>query len=474
VRGTTGRMSAGVARRWAGITAAALLLGALVAASPVPAAFPGANGRIAFQSTGGLGTINVVGGDRRPLIGGNGLFAAPTWSADGRRLAFSSNSAGGAFELYVTGAEGGAITRLTTNMTEDDAPAWSPDGGRIAFESDRDGNSEVYVMNADGSGVIRLTSNVVEDRAPAWSPDGTRIAFARGVAGNADIWTMTPDGGSATPLTTDPGDETNPDWSPDGSRIVFQRGGAIVVMAANGAAQVPLPLPSGAARPAWAPDGSRILFDLNSEIYSANPDGSGVTQLTTAGTSGLIAQAPTWQPIALAGGGTAPPGLVDRDGDGVAASLDCNDADRAVHPGAKDKRDDGIDQDCSGRDARSPVLRRTVKALLNTNRGGGYSVFVSMAVKPVRQRDTLRITCTGRGCPLKRRTIHMKKNRRSLSLLNHLRGAKLRNGAVVQLRVTHKATLGRVTTWKIRAPKAARITRECLAPGKTKPTRCPR
>lgn len=469
MRGTLGRMVVGVARRWAGVTAAAVL-GALVVASPAPAAFPGTNGRIAFQTTGGLGTINAVGGDRRPLIGGAGLFAVPTWSADGRRIAFSSNTAGGAFELYVTGAEGGTITRLTTNAAEDDAPAWSPDGRRIAFESDRDGNSEIHVMNADGSGVIRLTADIREDRAPAWSPDGTRIAFAR----SGDIWSMSPDGGSPTPLTADPGDETNPDWSPDGSRIAFQRSGAIVVMAANGTAQVPLPLPSGAARPAWAPDGSRILFDLNSETYSANPDGSGVTQLTTAGTSGLIAQAPTWQPLVQAPGGTAPPGVVDRDGDGVAAPLDCNDANRAVHPGATDKRDDGIDQDCSGRDARSRLLRRTVTASLTTNRRGAYAAFASIAVKPVRRGDTVRLTCKGRGCPLERRTIRVKANRRSLSLLNHLRGAKLRNGAIVQLRVTHKATLGRVTTWKIRVPKAARITRECLAPGKTKPTRCPR
>jgi dipeptidyl aminopeptidase/acylaminoacyl peptidase len=369
----------------------------------------------------------------------------------------------------VTGAEGGTITRLTTNPAEDDAPAWSPDGSRISFESDREGNSEIYVMNADGSGVIRLTADIREDRAPAWSPDGTRIAFAR----SGDIWTMSPDGGSPTPLTADPGAETNPDWSPDGSRIAFQRGGAIVVMAANGAAQVPLPLPSGAARPAWAPDGSRILFDLNSEIHSANPDGSGVTQLTTAGTSGLIAQAPTWQPLVLAPGGTAP-GVVDRDGDGVAASLDCNDADRAVHPGATDKRDDGIDQDCNGRDARSPLLRRTLTASLTTNRRGAYAEFASITVKPVRRGDTLQLRCKGQGSPFKSRTIRVKANRRSLSLLKHLQRAKLRNGAVVQLRVTHKATLGRVTTWRIRAPKAARITRECLAPGKTKPTRCPR
>jgi dipeptidyl aminopeptidase/acylaminoacyl peptidase len=195
-------MSAGVRGHWAGVAAIALVLVALAAAArPAQSAFPGANGRIAFQTSNGLGTINAVGGDRLPLIGAGGAtFAAPTWSADGQRLAFSSNSDSAAFEVYVIGAQGGAVTRLTNNAAEDDAPSWSPDGGRITFESDREGGpSQIYAMNANEGGVIRLTSDPREDRAPAWSPDGTRIAFARGPdGGSADIWTMTSDG--ARPL----------------------------------------------------------------------------------------------------------------------------------------------------------------------------------------------------------------------------------------------------------------------------------
>ncbi len=75
---------------------------------------------------------------------------------------------------------------------------------------------------------------------------------------------------------------------------------------------------------------------------------------------------------------------------------------------------------------------------------------------------------------MKRKTLRVKKKRaRSLSLLSHLDDAKLRSGAVIQLRVTRPATIGRVTKWTIRAPKTAKITRSCLRPGKQKSSRCP-
>jgi Tol biopolymer transport system component len=49
-------------------------------------------------------------------------------------------------------ADGSGQINLTNNPAADDVPSWSPDGRRIAFASDRDGNREIYVMNADGSG----------------------------------------------------------------------------------------------------------------------------------------------------------------------------------------------------------------------------------------------------------------------------------------------------------------------------------
>lgn len=459
-------------------TLPAAILAAFVVAAPAQAAFPGTNGRIAFQSQNSLGTINAVGGDRRPLIMAPGLqLAAPAWSANGQRIAYLSNRDGGAMEIYVTGPEGVPETRLTNNPAEESAPSWSPDGTRIAFESDRDdANGEIYTMGADGSNVQRLTSILSTDGAPAWAPDGTRIAFSssRAGAGNTDIWVMGADGGAPTRLTTDGADETNPDWSPDGTRIVFQRGTGLVTMGTNGSGQTPLV--ADGARPAWSPDGSKIAFDRASELHAINPDGSGATPLTTAGTPALVASNPSWQPIPIAppgGGGPGPGGPVDADHDGVSPPLDCDDTDPAVRPGARDIRGDKIDQDCAGGDALK-VTNSRISGVTATYPISRYTAFTSLTAKPVRKGDRLRLSCRGGGCTFKTKSISVKKRARKLSLLKHVRGMKLRSGAVVQLRVTRPGTIGRVRTWKVRAPKIPKITDRCVQPGAKKLIRCPR
>ena len=75
-------------------------------------------------------------------------------------------------------ADGSDARRLTNNAAFDAGPTFSPDGKRIAFVSHRDGNYEIYLMNADGTDQHRLTHNPAQDRQPAFSPDGKRIAFA--------------------------------------------------------------------------------------------------------------------------------------------------------------------------------------------------------------------------------------------------------------------------------------------------------
>ena len=67
-------------------------------------------------------------------------------------------------------AEGSGVTRLTTAAGFDGYPSWSRDGKRIAFTSTRDGNAEVYVMNAGGSGQQRVTQSPGFDGHPSWSP----------------------------------------------------------------------------------------------------------------------------------------------------------------------------------------------------------------------------------------------------------------------------------------------------------------
>ena len=65
-------------------------------------------------------------------------------------------------------ADGGNEQRLTNNPHYDWSPSWSPDGKRIAFTSNRDGNVEIYVMDADGGNPQNLSNNRHGDGDPAW------------------------------------------------------------------------------------------------------------------------------------------------------------------------------------------------------------------------------------------------------------------------------------------------------------------
>jgi hypothetical protein len=119
------------------------------------------------------------------------------------------------------------------------------------------------------------------------------------------------------------------------------------------------------------------------------------------------------------------------------------------------------------------VLDRTVTAYTVTYPGDGYTKFTSLLVRPAREGDVIRFTCRGRGCPFKAKTVRVKKDARQLSLLRHIRNAKLRKGVVVQLRVTRPGAVGRVYTLVARGTKRPRTTRLCLNPGATKPSACP-
>lgn len=154
------------------------------------------------------------------------------WSPDSTRLAIVDETGrySARSRLLVVGVDTGEPhMQVVAGPERVDSPSWSPDGRALAFESSRSGNWEVYSVPADGGAPTNLTRHPAFDALPAWSPDGEKIAFVSNrerasEPAELDVFVMTPAGDSAWKLASDPHPSSPLAWSPDSSRLAFGAG----------------------------------------------------------------------------------------------------------------------------------------------------------------------------------------------------------------------------------------------------------
>ena len=250
----------------------------------------------------------------RPVDGAS--FDGPTWSADGRRLAFSGSICDDCplsdARLYVTNIGSGRIKRIRLRVAPAARPSWDPRGRWLAFVG---GATEwIYRAAPDGSSLTRLVGGSAHDDV-VWSPAGRRIAYTtQQPNGHWDLYVADDTGGRAQALTRTAISEEQPAWSPDGSQIAFSRQsstGAWSLYAMNLDSRHPRRIgPTWRASsedPAWSPDGATLAFvavtSSSAALYLMNADGEQVRRLQT----GLHrSYDPAWSPdgrmLAFVGG----------------------------------------------------------------------------------------------------------------------------------------------------------------------------
>ena len=188
-------------------------------------------------------------------------------------------------DVWSINADGTDLRRLTDSPWPDFDPSWSSDGRFIAYRSEPDEYPELWVMNADRSGQHRLTP---DGGFPDWSPGCSMIAYAPGGGPSGRSWIaiMNPDGSGRRRVPHTDGGEY-PSWSPDGKRIAFNSNlsgeGLMYVVDVDGSRVVDSSRVGQGHEVAWSPDGRSILFashrdhtDNSNDIYVMRPDGSGV------------------------------------------------------------------------------------------------------------------------------------------------------------------------------------------------------
>ena len=144
------------------------------------------------------------------------LLRQPTVSE--RHIAFAY-----ANDIWITDRTGGNARRLTSFQGEGSNPSFSPDGRWVAFSGQDGGNTDVYVVPVEGGEPKRLTWHPSADVVTGWSPDGTRVVFssARAAAtGVTRFWTVGVDGGLPEPLPMPRGNQGH--YSPDGRRFAYR------------------------------------------------------------------------------------------------------------------------------------------------------------------------------------------------------------------------------------------------------------
>lgn len=152
---------------------------------------------------------------------GLALNVEPAVTRDGSKVAFSSDRSDRTM-IYTMDKNGGNVVRKTFAGTYNSTPTWSPDGKKLAFAGQDKSHDafDIFVMNADGSGLLRLTSahrpdgHWASNEDPAFSPDGRHILYVSDRTGTKQLFIVNSDGTNERRLTYDRLYYSKPKWGP--------------------------------------------------------------------------------------------------------------------------------------------------------------------------------------------------------------------------------------------------------------------
>ena len=164
--------------------------------------------------------IRVVQGSTDPGVSGT-IYS---WTKDGKIGIYLSRVFS---NIFIVDLESKKESQLTNILGKEDQPRWSPDGKEIAFISDRGEKRNIWIMPSNGGEEELITGNIrsqgfIYISSPTWSADGKSLAFTIRFGEDRGIWIIPSEGGAVKKLRFDYDGSTDViDWSPEGKKIAF-------------------------------------------------------------------------------------------------------------------------------------------------------------------------------------------------------------------------------------------------------------
>ena len=227
---------------------------------------------------------------------------SPSWSPDGRKIAYVSFESGNS-SIYVQDITTGSRQLVAAHARGiNGAPSWSPDGSKLAMALSYVGNLELFVMDVASRQETRLTHNLAIDTEPVWAPDGQSIYFTSDRSGRPQIYQIPASGGTAQRISFQGQNNAKASVSYDGKQIAMVQGNGnvyrIAIMDRSLGGQVryisPGPIDDS---PSFAPNASMLLYAATEGrrgvLYAVSNDGQVRQRLVLA--DGNV-QEPAWGP----------------------------------------------------------------------------------------------------------------------------------------------------------------------------------
>jgi TolB protein len=212
-------------------------------------------------------TSDLFFGGAQQITHDNALALSPRWSPDGHRIVYTGYFQSGRPDVFELVNENGLWRRQTFASFQgtNDCAHFSPDGSRVAMVLTGEGSPDIYVSNAEGRAVSRRTHSSAAKASPCWSPDGTQLVFTS--EPGPQLYLMSAAGGTPQRIYTDISSYcAEPDWSRgDPTKLAFTiHVGRVYQVAvydfSTHTSQQVSHAPYDAVNPCWLADGRHLLY----------------------------------------------------------------------------------------------------------------------------------------------------------------------------------------------------------------------